>query len=177
MKVRLYALIIFLLFGTIGCYATITGTVVDSETGEPIEGAVVLVEWTKTKGLPGLTHSESYKVIEAVTDKNGKVTIDGVSNPTVNPPHVTVYKKGYVAWNNKYIFPTWEKRKDFEYKNGITIQLQHFKKNYSHYDHASFIGSGAVSGGGGKLLYDAYSWERILGRQELEKLKKGTEKR
>ncbi len=176
MKIRLYALLIFILFGTIGCYATITGTVEDSETGEPIECAIVLVEWTKTHGF-GLTYTESYKVIEAATDKEGKVTISGVSNPTVNPPCVTVYKKGYVAWNNKYIFPTWEKRKDFEYKNGITIQLQHFKESYSHYDHVSFISSGAVSGSSGKLLDDAYSWERILGRQELEKRKKATERR
>ena len=116
MKVRLYALIIFLLFGTIGCYATITGTVVDPETGEPIEGAIVLVEWTKTKGF-GLTYTESYKVIEAITDKEGKATVSGIFNPMVNPPDITIYKKGHVAWNNKFIFPNYKKRKDFKWQS------------------------------------------------------------
>jgi hypothetical protein len=48
-----------------------TGTVQDAETGAPIEGAVVFVEWTKTKGLPGLTSTKVYKIVEVETDKDG----------------------------------------------------------------------------------------------------------
>ena len=108
-----YAFIVLaLIFLTAGCYGEITGTVIDAETGQPIEGAVVLVEWTVTKGL-GLTYTQSYQVIEVVTDKDGKATVSGVFNPFVNPPHVTIYKKGYVAWNNEYIFPDYKKRTDF----------------------------------------------------------------
>ncbi len=168
-----HAFIISLLFFLItGCYATITGTVVDSETGEPIDGAVVLVEWTVTKGF-GLTYTKSYKVIEAITDKEGKVTVSGVFNPFVNrPPHIVAYKKGYVAWNNEFIFPTWEKRKDFKYRDGAIIKLERFKEEFSCPDHVSFIGSGAVSGSGGKLLDDAYSWERRLAEHELDQRKK-----
>lgn len=177
MHISLLAVIMLPVLFLGGCYAEITGTVVDAETGAPIEGAVVLVEWTKTRGLPGLTHTESYKVIEAVTNKDGKVTISGTFSPTVNPPHVTVYKKGYVAWNNDYIFPGWVKRKDFEWRNGFVFKLEKFKEGYSHYDHSSFIGSGAVSGSGGKLLEDAYLWERKLGQQELEKRKIEKEER
>jgi hypothetical protein len=34
-----------------GCgYPQITGRIVDSVSGQPVEGAVVLVEWTKTYG-------------------------------------------------------------------------------------------------------------------------------
>lgn len=163
MKVRLYALIIFLLFGTTGCYATITGTVVDAETGEPIEGAAVLIEWTKTHGF-GLTYTESYKVIEAVTDKEGKVIVSGVFNPTVNPPHVTVYKKGYVAWNNEFIFPDHKKRKDFNWQNGYVFRMERFKDNYSFIDHQSFIDGTAhlfMETEKKKLFIKAYDeWER-----------------
>lgn len=171
MKISQLLLIFTMLFLISGCYAEITGTVIDAETGEPIEGAVILVEWTKKHGL-GLTYTESYKVIEAVTDKDGKVTISGVFSPFVRPPSVTVYKKGYAAWNNQYIFPTWERRKDFKYQDETVIRLEQFKKEFSHYDHVSFISSGAVSGSGGKLLEDAYLWERILAQQEIERRKK-----
>ena len=68
-----------MLIMTPGCYAEMTGTVVDAETGAPIEGAVVLVEWTVTKGVPGMTVTETYKVIEKITDKEGKVKIPGGS--------------------------------------------------------------------------------------------------
>ena len=163
MKVRLYALIIFLLFGTIGCYATITGTVVDPETGEPIEGAIVLVEWTKTKGF-GLTYTESYKVIEAVTDKEGKATVSGVFNPMVNPPDITIYKKGYVAWNNEFIFPDQKKRKDFNWQNGYVFRMERFKNNYSFIDNKCLIDGKAhlfMETEKKKLFIKAYDeWER-----------------
>lgn len=133
----LILVISILLFST-GCEAEISGTVVDAETGQPIEGAVVLVEWTVTKGL-GLTYSESYKVIEVVTDKDGKVTISGVFNPFVNPPDVTIYKKGYAAWNNKFIFPSYEKRKDFKWENGYVFKLERFKDSYSYDKHMAFV--------------------------------------
>ena len=157
MKIKLMFLSMTLLFITTGCYAEITGTVVDAETGEPIEGAVVLVEWTVTKGI-GLTYHESYKVIEAVTDKEGKVTISGVLNPFVNYPHVTVYKKGYVAWNNEFIFPNYKHREDFKYKNGITIRLELFKNEYSISDHVFFLHSVTHWG---KLIKEACRWEEL----------------
>jgi len=178
MRSKLLMLLLILTFLPSGCYGEITGTVVDAQTGKPIEGAVVLAEWTITKGLPGMSYTETYKTIEVLTEKNGRFTIPEVFHPLVNrPPHFVVYKKGYIAWSNQYIFPTWEKRKDFEYKNGLTIRLEHFKKGFSHYDHVSFISSAAISGGGGKLLEEAYSWERILARQELEKRKREVEGR
>lgn len=143
MKIRLYALLIFILFGIIGCYATITGTVVDSETGEPIEGAVVLVEWTKTKGV-GLTYHEVHKIIEVVTDKDGRFIISGTYSPLVDPPVVVIYKRGFIAWRNDFIFPGWEKRTDFKYEGGVTIKLELFKEGYSREQHHYFMGSGII---------------------------------
>ena len=125
-----------------GCYFGITGRVIDIETNQPIEGAVVLVEWTKTKGL-GLTYTESDKVAEVLSDKDGKFDLPGCYNPFVNPPDVTVYKKGYVAWNNKFVFPGYKKRTDFEWGAGNALRLERFKNTYSYINHESFI-DGAV---------------------------------
>ena len=124
-------------------YAGINGTVVDNDTGKPIEGAIVLVEWTKTKGVPGMTHTESYKVVEKVTNNVGKFTISGVLNPLVSRPNITVYKKGYVAWNNKFIFPDYAKRTDFAWQKSYVFKLAKFKDNYSYIKHQSFI-KGAI---------------------------------
>lgn len=172
-RIRYPILIILIIFLTSGCYATITGTVVDAETGEPIEGAVVLVEWTKTKGL-GLTYTESYKVVEVITDKEGKVTISGVLSPLVDPPTVTVYKKGYVAWNNKFIFPDYQHRKDFKYKDSISIKMDRFKEGFSHNEHISFIETAINS----TLAYEkkgkirkAFDWETDLARKEIKRKK------
>jgi hypothetical protein len=158
MRIILSVLGCIIILLTFSCYAEIDGTVVDAETGKPIEGAVVLVEWTKTKGLPGMTHTEPYKVIEVVSDKNGKVTLASVLNPPVNPPRVTVYKKGYVAWNNGYIFPNWENRKDFRWIEGLVIKLAPFRNEYSRTDHIYFLHTVAHWG---KKMSEAYRWEEL----------------
>ena len=121
----------------------INGTVMDSETEEPIEGAIVLVEWTKTEGVPGMTNTESYKVVEKITDNEGKFTVSGVLNPFVSHPDITIYKRGYVAWNNKFIFPDYRKRADFKWQRDYVFKMERFKEEYSFIKHQSFI-KGAV---------------------------------
>jgi hypothetical protein len=41
-----------------GCsfYGGIKGTVLDNATGKPIEGALVVAQWVKERGLPGMLH-------------------------------------------------------------------------------------------------------------------------
>lgn len=172
MKTYYLVLIIALFFLTSGCYASdITGTVVDAETGKPIEGAVVLAEWTKTKGL-GLTSTESYKVVEVVTDKDGKFAVSGVSTPFVNPPHLTIYKKGYVAWNNEFIFPDYKKRTDFKWQSGHVFRLEQFKENiYSHKEHVMFIYAPVAGSSKIPRYYDAIRWEEMMMQKEIEKTK------
>ncbi len=152
------------------CYAEMTGTVVDAETGIPIEGAVVLVEWTVTKGMPGMMVTESYKVIEAITDKEGRVYISGVFNPSVKPPHVTVYKAGYVAWNNEFIFPDYKKRADFEWQKDYIFKLEKFRPEYTHDAHTMFI-HGAIRLGWDdkKLMINAIEEEENLAAEERRK--------
>lgn len=154
-----------------GCYASMSGTVIDAETGKPIEGAVILVEWTYTSGKwIGLRTTSSYKVVEVITDKEGKFKVSGVVNPFVNTPEVTIYKKGYVCWSSRIIFPDYRNRTDFIWGKTYTFKLEHFKPEYSYIEHTSFIGSAINSGlGEKKLMEDAYYWEELEASKERDK--------
>lgn len=156
-----------------GCYPEITGTVLDDETGAPIEGAIVFVQWTKTKGLPGLTYHEIYKIVEVTTDKDGRFTISATFSPLVDPPDVVIYKRGYVAWRNDFIFPGWKKRTDFKYQNDIVIKLEKFREEFSHKEHLDFIGHGISyymsdpKNPKNRKLENAIQWEEYLSRKTL----------
>jgi len=163
MKIRQAVLVSLLLFMASGCYGEMTGTVVDAETGAPIEGAVILVEWTVTKGVPGMRVTEKFKVIEKVTDKEGKVAISEELDPLVNPPRITIYKKGYVAWNNQHIFPTWKKRTDFRWTEGTTVKMEPFKREYSRAEHVYFLHSVTHWG---ELINEAFRWEELEREQK-----------
>lgn len=149
-------------------YIPIAGTVVDAETKQPIEGAVVLAEWTITPmAWIGLPTTYSYKVIETASDKNGKFTIAGyILNPIVNKPRLTIYKAGYVCWNNEYIFPGKQHRYGFRWANNITYELEKFKKSYSYAEHVSFVGSDAFLKGA-EYFRKNFSWELDLASKEL----------
>ena len=175
MKLKQIFLAILFLFITTGCEGEITGIVVDAETGQPIEGAVILVEWTQAKGLPGMSYTESYKVVELVTDKEGKASIEGVSSPFVSAPRVSIYKKGYVAWNNEFIFPDWEKRTDFKWENNYVFKLEKFKPEYSYIKHTGFIGSATLDNIAferKKLMNDATDWEHKKASEERDEARK-----
>jgi len=116
-----------------------TGTIIDAETKAPIEGAVVLVEWTKVKGI-GFTYTESYKVAETISDKDGKFHLPGCICVGTDEPDVTIYKKGYVAWNNKYTFPNYVKRNGVSWGD-ISILLNKYDEHMLHSDHIMFIRS------------------------------------
>ena len=46
-----------------GCYPGIKGTVVDGLTGQPLERALVVAQWTKKHGLWGMQYHDLYKVM------------------------------------------------------------------------------------------------------------------
>ena len=150
MKTHHLIAVLITLLATSGCYLPMTGTVVDAESGAPIEGAVLLVEWTKTNVGGGADpYTISHKVAEAVSDRDGKVKMPGCFCPLANEPDVTVYKKGYVAWNNKFIFPDYKKRKDFRW-GGDAFRMERFKDTYSYSDHESFVS---------RAINDTIGWE------------------
>ncbi len=176
MKILYKALIIifsfFLLFFLIiGWYPGRYGTVVDAETGTPIEGAIVYGEWDITKGI-GLTATYLYKRVETITDKEGKFYLPGVWRPFVNHPQIVIYKRGYIAWRNDFIFPDYKKRYDSRWKIISTYRLERFiEGRYLHTRHISFIES-ALNLNTSFKLDKAIYWESRLGSKENELYRK-----
>lgn len=166
MKKRLLV-ICLLIFVVTGCYLPIKGQVVDAETSQPIEGAIVLVEWTKKHGF-GDAWTESYKVVEAVSDKDGKVNIEGCYSPFVKPPDVTVYKRGYVTWSSRNVFPSMKKRDDFHWRSNETYKLDKFNDTYSYTDHYGFTTSAINSALGG--INDKQRFLRAFSEAEESKV-------
>ncbi len=162
--IRAIALLFLGLFNG-GCafilgYPSIDVQVVDAKTGEPIEGAVLLAQWTTTTCVYECS-STNYKVVEKVSDENGRMTVPGVYKVGVDAPSVVVYKKGYVAWQHDFIFPDYKKRTDFRWRDGYVFELELFKPEYSHEGHVRFLrnsNSSPISG----LLNEAFRWEALL---------------
>lgn len=160
------------LFISSGCYGPLTGTVIDAETKKPIAGAVVYAEWVVEKGI-GFTHTETYKVVETETDKDGKFSINGAYSlrPSMELFTLIVYKPGYAAWQNKFIyrFPEEElkRRTDFHWFGfGHVFELEKFKETYSHAEHLSFF-RGGLSLDSSSKLEQALFWELPFQRKEL----------
>jgi hypothetical protein len=126
-----YIFIIAIILPLTGCgYPGISGKVVDGVTGMPLEGAVVLAQWTKTHGFPGLTSHTVYKIEETETDKEGMFSLSGVYSPTVNGPAMVIYKKGYVPWRNDMTFEKMETYDNVIWQDNMTYRLEHWKENW-----------------------------------------------
>ncbi len=108
--------------------------------------------WHKFAGLPGLTHHELVGVEEVETDAEGRLELHppkgwyGEDNESI-----TVYKFGYIAWNNLAIYPNSVRRQDAVIPSRIV--LEPFPAGESRARHQSFI-SNATRGG-------SYGLERI----------------
>ena len=167
MKQLLFILLLIILLPATACTGpisakAITGKVIDAETGQPIEEAILLVEWTKTRGF-GNTYTTSEKAVEVFSDKSGLVKIPGYNVRFVNEPDITVYKPGYVAWNSHSIFIDGKhrvKRTDFKWKNGYIFRLEKFKNEFGYVAHESFVSLCINIGqpnNNKKLLWNIYS--------------------
>jgi hypothetical protein len=111
-KIVLIALItIMVIIILLGCASAIRydgpyeGRVINANTGEPIEGVVVLGKWSREHITPGGAVSEYYDARETVTDKNGEFYIPGqglLIASNVTPMNVLIFKAGY-----EYLETTW----------------------------------------------------------------------
>jgi len=126
-------LLIFIIMVSSGCYRGINGKVVDNATGKPLEGALVVVQWTRPDihSIEGLS-VEVIMNTETLTDKEGGFVIRSTPiNPFANPPDMIIYKEGYIPWRNDEIFPGGNKVKDHEWKNNKTYNLDVFTENFT----------------------------------------------
>ncbi|CAK8711010.1 Carboxypeptidase regulatory-like domain-containing protein [Candidatus Electrothrix laxa] len=116
-----------------GCATPTTLRVLDAETKRPIGGAVALAEWTSTGGFPGLSHTDTAKVAEDVSDSEGKLTIPGaIGFNALRRPHIKVYKPGYVGWDSRLIYLDC-------YKNDIKVARLVKRKDFSMKDQDIFL--------------------------------------
>jgi len=103
MKRNLF-LIVLAAYALCGCVSlvyydgTYHGRVIDAQTREPIEGAVVLGVWSKGyMGAGGIAH-EYYDARETVTDAQGDFTIEGMGPRVMThlqKMDVVIFKAGY----------------------------------------------------------------------------------
>lgn len=137
--IQLITIVLLLMISTAGFgRSMITGKVVDAKTGELIEEAAVYIYWSKMgKGPPGLAGYVKVEVAEDLTSKSGEFKIPKYST-WFNEFRMAVYKKGYVCWSSRKIFPSYNKRKGFKLKKGVVIALELFRDEYSKEKHADF---------------------------------------
>lgn len=77
---------------------TYQGKVVDADTREPIEGAIVLGTWYTESPTVAGAHTDYYDARETATDKNGAFTIPGQGLRIMSrilPMDVMIFKAGY----------------------------------------------------------------------------------
>ena len=113
-KLIIFMFFAFMFFSTTVYGATFKGKVIDAETKEPIEGAVVVAVWHEEAATPTGSTSEPKDVKETLTDKNGEWIIKGPRGKKMgdimaifsfltgtyftNPPLFIVFKPGYCSY-------------------------------------------------------------------------------
>mgnify|MGYP001584675162 CR=1 FL=1 len=128
--------------GMIGPYS---GQVVDSRTGEPVEGASVLFYWVKVIPYPMGTDHETIDARLIYTDKDGKYNIPifwanlGLTS-FFESTNVVIYEPGYEAYikrvdySNPFNSPDTRPDPSFKEKNHI-VKLDRIPPNFSHKKH------------------------------------------
>jgi len=95
--------------------------VVDAETGQPLEGVVVLMYWIKyTVGPAGWAGGDFYDAEEAVSGQDGRFVVPSRWVFTLNPfrkvfREMVIFKPGYGQWEFRDA-KEWEKLLDWESK-------------------------------------------------------------
>lgn len=152
--------------------ASISGTAVDAETGEPVEGAVVVFEWDQAKGVPGMSYTEHYKTVETVTDSNGRFAVPRVLSPLVNEPYFVIYKKGYYCWRKEWDPMTDSRREDFTLQSSLTYGMDRLVPGkYLHRRSIAPCVTG-IDTANTPLFSKAISWELKLESAEYDLYKK-----
>ncbi len=106
--------LLFLSLGENAWGATFKGKVIDADTKQPIESAVVVASWSEERATPTGPTTRLKDVKETLTDKNGMWLIEGPKGGEVgdikaifsfltgtyftNPPEFIVFKPGYCSW-------------------------------------------------------------------------------
>jgi len=86
------------------------GKIIDIETKEPIEGAVVLAVWQRAYRTPAGDNTYFYEAKEVLTDKEGKFEIPAYTPINLLPiisyirePEFTIFKPGYLSLSGRHL--------------------------------------------------------------------------
>jgi len=206
MRRAAWIFVVALMLGCLPCapalawFGSPTAIIVDDETGEPIEGAIALAQWIKTRFNfeGGFTYVS--KARETVSDKEGKIYIKTywMWIPFTGDTTLTVYKPGYALWNSdEYAVPLRKYRpKDFSRSRNVVRLVKfekaaeqwkerapsEFAKKNPHRVHSSFLSYCLESDLDREAItlhkvFDQYEWpflkqEKAQRRREYEKSKK-----
>jgi hypothetical protein len=119
---RKFAICIFLILAALktpASAATFKGKVIDADTKQPIEGAVVVASWGEERATPTGSTTDLHDVKEALTSQNGEWIIDGpkgrelgnlsalftllTGSYITNPPQFLIFKPGYCPWPDGFM--------------------------------------------------------------------------
>jgi hypothetical protein len=120
------------------------GKIIDAETEEPIEGAVVLAVWQKIYASPTGNQSYFFDAVESVTDREGRFFIKEFKAINILPvlrwldgPWFTIFKPGYTPFGDSYdyfhkYFPNSPLKVDKNtlsglFKKGVTVEILRLK--------------------------------------------------
>jgi hypothetical protein len=143
-RILIFAVLMIVFLPTI-CFAVFlgpySGTVIDSQTGEPIEGASVLVYWTKGVLYVFKMRSEVIEAKLVYTDKKGTYHISrfvpnlGLSG-VLESTQIIIYEPGYQAYITEihHNSPGRETDESFKVRDDI-IKLDRIPPNFSHREH------------------------------------------
>ena len=117
----------------------IEGWVGDSETGKPIEGVIVVAHWQLKGGFEGGNPVGELKILEAITDQNGRYSFPAwglkfalMGHLRSESPEILMFKQGYKF---RYLNNSWYSGMDTSKSvwNGKTVKLDPFRSNLQAY--------------------------------------------
>ena len=119
----------------------ITATVVDSETGQPIEGVVVVAGWELKGGFEGGNPVGHLALMEAVTDQAGKFHFAGWGPRfsirgalRAEEPRLLFFKNGYSYLNfTNRASRAWHGRQANSMVDGTRVKLEKFRGTPKEY--------------------------------------------
>jgi hypothetical protein len=155
-----------------GIRYNVQGTVIDMDTGQPVEGAVVSILWRKENfSVPGMGRSFTFlELADDITGPDGKFKIPKYA---FRDYHLAAYKKGYVCWDWEDVFPDYKKREGAQLENGMIIGLAPFIEGYSKKRHAVWVNTicnyNSSFGNYKGLFYKVTEDERSLYQKNLRR--------
>ncbi len=150
-----------------------SGTVIDSQTGDPIEGATVLFFWGKSVPTPMKAYSEIFEAKLVHTDKKGTYHVDRILPNlgllgVLESTNVIIYQPGFQAhivrvWHDS---PYTKPDPSFKPEDNM-VKLDRIPPNFNYKEHYRMIEDALSS-------IREYGWEdRIWGKKLIweERLK------